>query len=74
VAGIVEKHTRCHRRELLQHADEFSRSNGAGGERSGHLRKTHAFDGRAKHRGKVVGDEWARYSNLDRAAVVVERP
>src|SRR5215831_5808114 len=72
VAGIVEKHTRRHRRERPQYAHEFSRCHGAGGNRLRHLRKTHTFDGRAKHGGKVVGDERARYGNLDRAAVVVE--
>jgi len=38
------------------------------------LAQDRAFEGGAEHGGKVVGDERARYSNLDRAAVVVERP
>ena len=43
VTGIVEKHTWRHRLELLQHADKFSRSYGAGSKRRRHLRETHAF-------------------------------
>jgi hypothetical protein len=39
---------------LLQHADETSRRHGIGGERSWHLRETHAFDGSAKHVGKSL--------------------
>src|SRR5262245_23156291 len=73
-AGIVEKHTRHHRCERLQHVNEFSRSHWFSGDRLRHLRKTHTFDGRAKYSRKVVGDKRARYGNLDRAAVVVERP
>src|SRR5262245_40124447 len=73
-AGIVEKHTRQHRCERLQHVNQFSRSYWFSGDRLRHLRKTHTFDSRAKHGRKVVGDKRARYGNLDRAAVVVERP
>ena len=68
VAGIVEEHTRRHRRELLQHGDEFSRRHGTGGQRCRHLRKTHTFDGCAEHRGKVVGDERSD------TAISIERP
>src|SRR5215510_12155714 len=71
-AGIVEKHTWHHRRERLQHVNQFSRSHWFNGDRLRHLRKTHTFDGRAKHSRKVVGDKWARYGNLDRVAVVIE--
>src|SRR6516164_9375624 len=41
VAGIVEKHTRRHRRERPQYAYEFSYCQGARGDRLRHLRKTH---------------------------------
>jgi hypothetical protein len=73
VARIVEKQTRRHRRERPQHAHEFSRCHGAGGNRLWYLRQTHTFDGRPEHSGNIVGDERARYGNLDHAAVVVER-
>ena len=56
-AGIVEKHTRRHWRERLQYAHEFPRFHQGGGDRLRHLCKTHTFDGRAKHGGKVAGDE-----------------
>src|SRR5262249_50002114 len=74
VARIVEKHTRRHRRERPQHAYEFSCCQDARGDRLRHLRKTHTFDGRPKQSRKVVSNQRPRYGNLDRAAVVVERP
>jgi hypothetical protein len=71
---IVEEYARRHRRKRLQHMHEFPRFHRSSGDRFRQLRKTQAFDGRAKHGGKVVGDEGPRYCNLDHAAVVVERP
>ena len=73
-ARIIEKYTRPHRRERLQHLHELSRSQRAGGDRLGYLRKTHTFDGRAKHSRNVAGDERARYGNLNRATIFLERP
>jgi len=55
-AGIVEKYTRRHRRELLQDVYEFSRFNWSSGDWLRHLRKPHTFRGRAKNGRKVMGD------------------
>jgi hypothetical protein len=65
VAGIIEKHAWCHRRERLQHAHEPAGSYCAGRDRLGQLRKAHAFNGRAKYGGSVVGDERSRDDGLD---------
>lgn len=72
--GIVEEHTRRHRFENLQDADEFSRLHGSGGDWLRHLRKPHISDGCSQHGGKVVGDQRPGDNSLDRLFANDKRP
>lgn len=70
-AGIVEEHTRRHRCERPQDADEFSRFRGSGGDWLRHLRKPHSFDGGSQHDYKALGidrahlEAWIDQAGLD---------
>jgi hypothetical protein len=55
-AGIVEKHTRRHRRERLQDVREFTSFHWSSSDRRRHLRKPDIFRGCAKNGGKIAGD------------------